>query len=67
MKNDSVRLIEVYVKLIKDSKTDEYKWRQVWWLDRHRPDIADKVRAKLPDELRNLVKTYDPETNRPAR
>ena len=59
MKNDSVKLIEIYVKFIKDSKTDDYKRRMVWFLDRYRPDIADKVRAKLPDELRNLVKTCD--------
>ena len=54
-----VDYVKAYVSFINISRTVDYKRKMVWFLDRHRPDIADKVRAKLPDELRNLVKTCD--------
>jgi hypothetical protein len=43
-------------ELYRDSLTEEYKRQLIWWLDRKKPDIADRVRAMVKTDL---VRTID--------
>lgn len=59
--DEAKELSDFYLKNI---LTDEYRRKFIWYLDRNRPDIADKVRAMVKTDL---VRTIDPKAQRPDR
>ena len=58
MKYDEAKAL---AELYRDSLTDEYKRQLIWWLDRKKPELAEKVRAMVKTDL---VRTIDPKEQR---
>lgn len=54
MKNNEVTqddLYKAYLRLYLKSQTVEYKSQLIWFLDREKPNVSDRLRKKLKIEL----------------